>query len=64
MNRQLCLNTLNDYISMINRTADRWELQQHYRGKAEGFLLGIFYAEVITPEEFASFNSLIDTAGF
>ena len=57
--KEICLEKLDSLIESIAE-ANSGELQLYYVNKAEGFLLGLFYADIVSEHEFKNLNRIID----
>lgn len=63
-NREICLKTIKEMIERIENTKEDWNKCRYYATTADGFLLGIFYAGMITSMEYQEFSTEITLAQF
>ena len=56
--KEICLSQFDSMCNSLRKTDD-YDLRLFYLNKTEGFLLGIFYADVINEKEFKELNTMI-----
>ena len=59
--REICIDKLKAFIDSLAK-AKSGELQLYYVNMAEGFLLGLFYADIVTDKEYRLLLRTIDEA--